>query len=43
MNFGSWQGNAATQQGLVEQVRAGAMGLKLHEDWGTKPATIDCA
>lgn len=35
------KGNSAQTQGLVEQVRAGAMGLKLHEDWGTTPATID--
>ncbi|MBE9177220.1 urease subunit alpha [Oculatella sp. LEGE 06141] len=35
------KGNSAQPQGLVEQVRAGAMGLKLHEDWGTTPATID--
>jgi urease subunit alpha len=27
---------------LEEQVKAGAMGLKLHEDWGTTPAAIDC-
>lgn len=35
------KGNASQPQGLVEQVAAGAMGLKLHEDWGTTPATID--
>ena len=35
------KGNSAQVPGLVEQVRAGAMGLKLHEDWGTTPATID--
>ncbi|AUS99210.1 urease subunit alpha [Nostoc sp. CENA543] len=35
------KGNASQPQGLVEQVLAGAMGLKLHEDWGTTPATID--
>ena len=35
------KGNSAQAPGLVEQVRAGAMGLKLHEDWGTTPATID--
>ena len=29
-------------QPLREQVEAGAMGLKLHEDWGTTPAAIDC-
>ncbi|MDB9302930.1 MULTISPECIES: urease subunit alpha [Cyanophyceae] len=35
------KGNASQPQGIVEQVLAGAMGLKLHEDWGTTPATID--
>lgn len=35
------KGNSSQSQGLVEQVQAGAMGLKLHEDWGTTPATID--
>jgi len=35
------KGNSSQPQGLVEQVNAGAMGLKLHEDWGTTPATID--
>ncbi|MBW4644830.1 MAG: urease subunit alpha [Goleter apudmare HA4340-LM2] len=35
------KGNASQPQGLVEQVQAGAMGLKLHEDWGTTPAAID--
>src|SRR3954463_6930411 len=44
MNFGFLgKGNAATQAALAEQVRAGAMGLKLHEDWGTTPSTIDAA
>jgi urease subunit alpha len=38
----SWaKGNSSQPEGLVEQVLAGAMGLKLHEDWGTTPATID--
>jgi urease subunit alpha len=37
------KGNASTAEPLVEQIRAGAMGLKLHEDWGTTPATIDTA
>ncbi|MCH2173194.1 urease subunit alpha [Myxococcota bacterium] len=36
------KGNASLPQSLEEQVRAGAMGLKLHEDWGTTPAAIDC-
>ncbi|MEH2170210.1 MAG: urease subunit alpha [Nostoc sp.] len=35
------KGNTSQPQGLVEQVAAGAMGLKLHEDWGTTPAAID--
>lgn len=34
------KGNASSAQPLVEQVEAGAIGLKLHEDWGTTPATI---
>ncbi|MCC6008055.1 MAG: urease subunit alpha [Rhodobacteraceae bacterium] len=37
------KGNASRPQALVEQVRAGACALKLHEDWGTTPAAIDCA
>ncbi|HEX2759664.1 MAG TPA: urease subunit alpha [Rhizomicrobium sp.] len=36
------KGNASRPDGLVEQVLAGACGLKLHEDWGTTPAAIDC-
>jgi urease subunit alpha len=36
------KGNASRPEALAEQVRAGAMGLKLHEDWGTTPAAIDC-
>jgi urease subunit alpha len=35
------KGNSSLPEGLVEQIRAGAMGLKLHEDWGTTPAAID--
>lgn len=35
------KGNSSQPQGLIEQVKAGAMGLKLHEDWGTTPAAID--
>ncbi|MDE8653598.1 urease subunit alpha [Novosphingobium album (ex Liu et al. 2023)] len=43
MNFGLFgKGNASTPAALVEMVRAGACGLKLHEDWGTTPAAIDC-
>ena len=42
MNLGFLgKGNSAKPEGLVEQVKAGAMGLKLHEDWGTTPAAID--
>jgi urease subunit alpha len=35
------KGNAARPDALAEQIEAGAMGLKLHEDWGTTPAAID--
>src|SRR5216117_769602 len=35
------KGNAATVEPLAEQIRGGAAGLKLHEDWGTTPAAID--
>jgi len=43
MNLGFLgKGNASLPQALEEQIRAGAMGLKLHEDWGTTPAAIDC-
>ena len=42
MNLGfSGKGNAALPEALIEQVAAGACALKLHEDWGTTPATID--
>ncbi|MEO1802132.1 MAG: urease subunit alpha, partial [Cyanobacteria bacterium J06629_2] len=42
MNLGFMgKGNSAKPQGLNEQVEAGAMGLKLHEDWGTTPKAID--
>jgi len=44
LNFGFLgKGNASREEPLIEQVRAGAIGLKLHEDWGTTPATIDAA
>jgi urease subunit alpha len=44
LNFGfTGKGNTSLPQGLHEQIAAGAIGLKLHEDWGTTPATIDCA
>jgi urease subunit alpha len=36
------KGNASTPEAIEEQIRAGACGLKLHEDWGTTPAAIDC-
>jgi urease subunit alpha len=43
MNLGFMgKGNASLPAGLEEQLQAGAMGLKLHEDWGTTPASIDC-
>ena len=43
MNLGFFgKGNASTAEALEEQVLAGACGLKLHEDWGTTPAAIDC-
>jgi len=43
LNFGFLgKGNSSKPEGLDEQIRAGALGLKLHEDWGTTPATIDC-
>ncbi|RRH75462.1 urease subunit alpha [Falsigemmobacter faecalis] len=38
----SGKGNASLPAGLEEQIRAGASCLKLHEDWGTTPAAIDC-
>ncbi len=37
------KGNASRPEPLREQIAAGAIGLKLHEDWGTTPAAIDCA
>lgn len=43
MNLGFLgKGNASLPEALREQVEAGVMGLKLHEDWGTTPAAIDC-
>jgi urease subunit alpha len=36
------KGNASSAAGLLEQIEAGACGLKLHEDWGTTPAAVDC-
>ncbi|GGK98866.1 urease subunit alpha [Deinococcus radiotolerans] len=44
LNFGLLgKGNASTQAPLAEQIHAGALGLKLHEDWGTTPAAIHAA
>ncbi|MFM2328644.1 MAG: hypothetical protein RLZZ494_747 [Pseudomonadota bacterium] len=43
MNLGFLgKGNASRPEALRQQVEAGAIGLKLHEDWGTTPAAIDC-
>jgi urease subunit alpha len=43
MNIGlSGKGNASQPKALIEMVEAGASSLKLHEDWGTTPAAIDC-
>jgi urease subunit alpha len=43
MNLGFMgKGNASRPEGLRQQIEAGAVGLKLHEDWGTTPAAIDC-
>ncbi len=43
LNFGfTGKGNTAMPAGLADQIKAGAIGLKLHEDWGTTPAAIDC-
>ena len=36
------KGNSSLPESLCEQIEAGALGLKLHEDWGTTPAAIDC-
>mgnify|MGYP001759712131 CR=1 FL=1 len=44
LNFGLLgKGNSSTLPPLAEQVRAGALGLKIHEDWGATPAAIDSA
>lgn len=37
------KGSASKPAGLIEQIKAGACGLKIHEDWGAAPASIDCA
>src|SRR3954467_1021156 len=42
LNFGFLgKGNSSQPGGLIEQIEGGAIGLKLHEDWGTTPAAID--
>jgi len=43
MNLGFFgKGNASRPEALAQQIEAGVIGLKLHEDWGTTPAAIDC-
>jgi urease subunit alpha len=43
MNLGMFgKGNASVAAGLIEQIEAGACGLKIHEDWGATPVAIDC-
>jgi urease subunit alpha len=43
LNIGfTGKGNTSLPHGLLEQIGAGGVGLKLHEDWGTTPAAIDC-
>jgi urease subunit alpha len=42
MNFGFFgKANCSSEEPLIEQIEAGAVGLKLHEDWGSTPAAID--
>lgn len=44
MNLGFFgKGNCATEAPLIEQIEAGALGLKIHEDWGATPAVIDAS
>ena len=44
MNLGFLgKGNCATTEPLIEQIEAGALGLKIHEDWGSTPAVIDAS
>src|SRR5690606_17276846 len=44
MNFGFLgKGNVSTLQPMAEQIEAGALGLKVHEDWGATPAGIDAS
>lgn len=43
LNFGfTGKGNTSLPEGLLDQILAGVIGLKLHEDWGATPAAIDC-
>ena len=43
LNFGfTGKGNTSKPEGLQDIIDAGAVGMKLHEDWGTTPAAIDC-
>ncbi|MFD1615303.1 urease subunit alpha [Gelatiniphilus marinus] len=42
LNFGLFgKGNSSSEAAIIEQVEAGALGLKLHEDWGSTPSAID--
>lgn len=42
LNFGfTGKGNSSSEIGLIDQIKAGAIGLKLHEDYGTTPAAIE--
>lgn len=42
MNFGFFgKGNVGSEEPIIEQIEAGALGVKIHEDWGATPATID--
>lgn len=44
MNLGFLgKGNCASPEPLIEQIKAGALGLKIHEDWGSTPAVIDAS
>ncbi|MDN3676927.1 urease subunit alpha [Flavobacterium paronense] len=44
MNLGFFgKGNCSSVEPLIEQIEAGALGLKIHEDWGSTPATIDAS
>ncbi|MHC5309463.1 urease subunit alpha [Myroides sp. LJL116] len=44
MNFGFFgKGNIGTEEPIIESIKAGALGVKIHEDWGATPSTIDRA